>query len=101
MRTLREMLYNAAKYSDRQHIVLRLTQTDTTVCFIIEDIGPGLPENSKELIFTPFTKVNDLTDGLGLGLPLCKAHMEGLGGNFIYDDSYRQGCRFIAEIPKE
>lgn len=101
MRTLREMLYNAAKYSDRQHIVLRLTQTDTTVCFIIEDIGPGLPENSKELIFTPFTKVNDLTDGLGLGLSLCKAHMEGLGGNFIYDDSYRQGCRFIAEIPKE
>ncbi|MBR4897883.1 MAG: HAMP domain-containing protein [Prevotella sp.] len=101
MRTLREMLYNAAKYSDRQHIVLRLTQTDTTVCFIIEDVGPGLPENSKELIFMPFTKVDDLTDGLGLGLPLCKAHMEGLGGTFSYDDSYRQGCRFIAELPKE
>ena len=101
MRTIRELLYNSAKYSDRQHIMLRITQTDTTVRFIIEDVGPGMPENSKDLIFVPFTKVDDLSEGLGLGLPLCKTHMDNLGGTLIYDESYRQGCRIIAELPKE
>ena len=101
MRTVRELLYNAAKYSDRHHILVRLIQTDTTVHFIVEDVGPGLPENSQELIFMPFTKVDDLSEGLGLGLPLCKTHIEALGGKVIHDKSYQQGCRIIAELPKE
>ena len=99
--TVRELLYNAAKYSDRQHILLRVTQTDTTVRFIIEDVGPGLPENAKDLTFEPFTKVDELSEGLGLGLPLCKNHMDGLGGKLIIDESYKQGCRVIVELPKE
>lgn len=100
MRTIRELLYNAAKFSDGQHISLCLSQTETTVRFTIEDVGPGLPENSEELIFIPFTKVDDMAEGLGLGLPLCKCHMDGLGGNLIYDANYQQGCRIIVEIPK-
>ena len=83
-----------------QHIVLRLTETDTAVQFAIEDVGPGLPESSKELIFVPFTKVDDLSEGIGLGLPLCKTHMEALGGTIVYDESYQQGCRIIIELPK-
>ena len=101
MRTVRELLYNAAKFSDKQHITLRVTQTDATVRFTIEDVGPGIPEDYSELIFVPFTKIDDQSEGLGLGLPLCKSHMDGLGGNIILDKNYHQGCRFIAEIPKE
>ena len=101
MRTLRELLYNAAKFSDGQHISLHIAQTEATVRFIIEDIGPGLPKNSEELIFMPFTKVDDLAEGLGLGLPLCKGHMTALGGGIIYDESYQQGCRFIIEVPNK
>ena len=48
----------------------------------------------------PFTKVDDLAEGLGLGLPLCKNHMTALGGEIIFDDSYQQGCRVTIEIPK-
>lgn len=100
-RTIRELLYNATKFSDGLHISLRLSQTESTVRFTIEDVGPGLPENSEELIFMTFTKVDDMAEGLGLGLPLCKCHMAGMGGNLIYDASYQQGCRIIVEIPKE
>lgn len=100
MRTIRELLFNAAKFSDGQHISIRIKKTDATVRLIIEDVGPGLPNNSEELIFVPFTKVDDLSEGLGLGLPLCKRHITSLGGNLIYDDNYQQGCRFIVELPK-
>ena len=101
MRTIRELLCNSAKYSDRQHITLRLTQTDTNVRFIVEDVGPGLHGKTLEWLFMPFIKVDDLSEGLGLGLPLCKTHMDHLGGTLIYDESYTQGCRIIAELPKE
>jgi signal transduction histidine kinase len=99
MRTLRELLYNAAKYSDGQNILMRLTYTDM-VRFTVEDKGQGLPEGSQEIIFNPFTKIDDLSEGLGLGLPLAKRHARSLGGNLTVDTSYQEGCRFTLEIPK-
>jgi signal transduction histidine kinase len=98
--TLLELLHNSAKYSDGQHIVLRITQTEKTVRFIVEDVGPGLPKGFEEVVFVPFTKVDDLSEGLGLGLPLCKGHLAHLGGNVSHDASYEQGCRIIVEVPK-
>jgi signal transduction histidine kinase len=100
VRTICELLYNAAKYSDGKHISLHISQDDTTVFYTVQDVGPGLPENADELINKPFTKIDDLSDGLGLGLPLCKRHALSLGGDLIYDSSYHLGCRFILEMPK-
>jgi signal transduction histidine kinase len=100
MRTLRELLYNAAKYSDGQHIKLKLTDTDTTVRFTVEDVGPGLPDDKEELLFKPFTREGDLSEGLGLGLPLARRHTISLGGNLIFDADYHQGCRITIELPK-
>lgn len=100
MRTIRELLYNAAKYSDGEHVTLHVSQTDTTVCFTIQDVGPGLSGNADELIYKPFVKIDDLSEGLGLGLPLSKRHALSLGGDLIYDESYHDGCRFVVEMPK-
>ena len=100
MRTLRELLYNSGKYSDGKHISLSIIETETMIRFTVEDRGPGLPEESHELIFNPFTKVDDLAEGLGLGLPLSKRHARSLGGDLVLDTLYRDGCRFIVEVPK-
>ena len=51
-------------------------------------------------MFTPFSKVDDLSEGLGLGLPLTKHHIERLGGTLTLDTDYHDGCRFIIEMPK-
>lgn len=99
MRTLRELLYNSAKYSDGQHLSIRILRTESTVRFIVEDVGPGLGNVSQDVIFKPFTKADDLSEGLGLGLPLAKQHAIGLGGDLTYDPSYQEGCRFIVEVP--
>jgi signal transduction histidine kinase len=105
MRSLREILYNSAKYSDRQHVAIHITRqpaTDsrqTTVCFIIEDTGNGISEEYQDLMFKFFTKVDDLSEGLGLGLPLAKRHAQTLGGDLTLDHDYHNGCRFILELP--
>ena len=100
MRTLRELLYNSAKYSNGKHITLYVSQTETTIRFIVEDVGPGLPKDLQDLIFKPFIKVDDLSEGLGLGLPLSKRHAISLGGDLLFDTTYTKGCRAIIEIPK-
>lgn len=100
MRTLRELLYNAAKFSDGEHILVCVTQTTDTVRFTIQDVGPGLPDEPHSLIFEPFMKVDHLSEGFGLGLPLCKRHAVSLGGDLVYDADYKEGCRLILELPK-
>ena len=52
-------------------------------------------------MFQPFTKIDDLSEGLGLGLPLAKRHAISIGGDLFLDKSYHGGCRFIIEMPKE
>jgi signal transduction histidine kinase len=99
MRSLRELLYNSAKYSDGQHILLIIRQTSSTVRFIVEDKGKGISEADSEIIFKFFTKVDDLSEGLGLGLPLAKRHAQHLEGNLTLDTDYHDGCRFILELP--
>lgn len=97
--SLAEVLLNAAKYSDGQHIMTRITRTETTIRFIIEDTGKGIAEADRERIFKFFTKVDDFSEGLGLGLPLTRRHVENLGGKFWLDPDYHDGCRFIFEFP--
>ena len=99
MRALRELLYNAAKYSDGQHVSLRVEHTGNAVRFVVEDTGKGISEKDRDAIFEFFTKVDDLSEGLGLGLPLAKRHAHNLGGDLTLDVDYHEGCRFIIEIP--
>lgn len=99
LRCLRELLYNSAKYSDGKHILLQITTTGHTIRYVVEDKGKGIPEADRDLIFKFFTKVDDLSEGLGLGLPLAKRHALNLGGDLWLDDTYHEGCRFILEIP--
>ena len=100
MRTLRELLYNAAKYSDGAVVLVKVEKTEKTIRFIVEDHGPGMAESYYNQMFKPFTKVNDLSEGLGLGLPLSKRHSQSLGGDLFLDTTYHDGCRFILELPK-
>ena len=50
-------------------------------------------------MFDFFTKVDDLSEGLGLGLPLAKQHVMNMGGDMTLDADYHDGCRFIIELP--
>jgi signal transduction histidine kinase len=98
--SIRELLYNASKYSDGQYVVLRVSEMGSMVQFIVEDTGPGIAEKDSTRLLESFTKINDLSEGLGLGLPLTKRHITNLGGRLILDTSYKAGCRFIIELPK-
>jgi signal transduction histidine kinase len=66
--------------------------------FIISDTGCGIPEEQRENIFKPFTEVKDLTQGDGLGLPICSLIATKMNGSLTLDSSYNKGARFVLEL---
>ena len=99
---LRELLYNAIRFSDGKHIVLLVTQTEGTICFTVQDVGPGLPadffaeQSGADLTFKAFT----VPEKTGVGLALARRHAVALGGSLTIDPDYHEGCRIKVEMPK-
>ena len=96
---LGELLNNANKFTQEGSITLACSQTDSqTVTFAVSDTGIGIAEGDRERIFTQFTKVNNFTEGIGLGLSLCQRTATMLGGDLVIDTSYKEGSRFLLKI---
>ena len=97
---LYHMLYNAAMHTDGGgKITLEYKKRGAhTQQFIITDTGCGIPEEQHCTLFKPFTEVRDLTDGDGLGLPICSLKAIKLNGRLSLDVDYIHGARFILEL---
>lgn len=66
--------------------------------FVITDTGNGISPEMQSNLFKPFTEVRDLTQGDGLGLPICALIATKLNGSLTLDTSYTKGARFILEL---
>ena len=99
-RILLHLLENAAEYTPAGgKIWLDFKKRGAhTHQFIISDTGCGVPEEQRESIFKPFTEVKDLTQGDGLGLPICSLIATKMNGNLTLDSSYTKGARFVLEL---
>jgi two-component system nitrogen regulation sensor histidine kinase NtrY len=63
----------------------------------IGDNGPGISDEDKEKLFTPY--FSRKTGGTGLGLAIAHAIIEEHNGQISVRDNTPQGTRFIIEIP--
>ena len=66
--------------------------------FIVTDTGCGIPEEQREKLFKPFSEIKDLTQGDGLGLPICALIAIRMNGNLTLDEGYTKGARFVLEL---
>lgn len=66
---------------------------------VIEDNGPGIPDEIASKIFDPFFTTKDAGKGTGLGLAMCQRLMQDYGGMIRFDLSFREGTRAIIELP--
>lgn len=69
-----------------------------TYQYIITDTGSGIPEDERDSIFKPFTRVRNLAEGDGLGLPICALRAARMNGRLTLDTAYTKGARFILEL---
>ena len=99
IRSLRELLINAKKFASESPIIFKVDLADTMIRFIIEDKGPGIPAEVQKQVFEPFYKMNIFSEGFGIGLGLTQQHVRDLRGTMTLDPDYKDGTRFIVEIP--
>jgi two-component system sensor histidine kinase DctS len=65
--------------------------------FSVADVGPGIPEPIKERLFTPFFTTK--SEGMGLGLSLCRTVVEQHGGFLEFEPRSPQGTIFRFTLP--
>jgi two-component system, OmpR family, sensor histidine kinase MtrB len=80
----------------------------THVRIAVEDHGPGVPIDERELVFERFARGGGAgrrsgSDGAGLGLSLVDEHVRMHGGRVWVEDRLdgEPGARFVIELPAE
>ena len=74
-----------------------MSPSSLEIQFTVEDRGPGLSDVARELAFTPFYTTK--SDGLGLGLPICRSVAEAHGGRLWAVDNPDGGTIFHLSLP--
>jgi signal transduction histidine kinase len=94
------LLSNAVKFTpENGRVVFRAYRDGEEVVFVVEDTGPGVPEEFRERIFEEFFQVSGDQEGTGLGLALSKRLVELHGGRIWLESQEGQGSRFSFAIP--
>ena len=100
-RSINNLIDNAIKYSDK--INLHLSKKNKNILIIIDDNGPGIPENELENVFKPFYKIDksrgDSKSSVGLGLSIASDAIKAHGGNIILEKSPLNGLRVRIFLP--
>ena len=65
--------------------------------FSVADCGPGIPEEVRRQLFTPFFTTK--AEGMGLGLSLCRTVVEQHGGHLSFEDHLPRGTIFRFTLP--
>jgi signal transduction histidine kinase len=101
------LLLNAMQAADDRTTGIRLAAwegvledgSEGFVLLVVEDDGPGVPEQIRDRVFTPFFTTRQR--GTGLGLSIVKRNVEHLGGRITLESPIREGrgTRFLMHIP--
>lgn len=101
-RLLTNLLLNANRYSS--HAWLSLTTTDRSCEIVVEDNGPGIPEENREQVFQPFYRqdmARNLDEGgTGLGLSIVRDAVRSHGGKIHLDSSEHGGLKVTLTFPR-
>ena len=100
---LLNLLTNACKFTDSGHVRLKVYKDGEDVFFEVNDSGPGIAQQHLDMIFEPFTQIDQSTTrikgGAGLGLPVSRRLAHLLGGELIVESTVGAGSTFTLRLP--
>jgi two-component system NtrC family sensor kinase len=80
-------------------IRIRTEKAGEMIRIILEDNGPGIPEENLNKIFEPFFTTKDVGRGTGLGLSISYGIIQQHGGKIYARSILGQGATFVIELP--
>ncbi len=100
-RALTNLVENAARYGE--NITIRAGKRENGIEIIIDDDGPGIPDEMREEVFRPFYRLdasrNPETGGVGLGMTIARDAVRGHGGEIGLSDAPGGGLRVTVLLP--
>lgn len=100
-RALTNLLDNAVKYGERAHAAIRATPEG--IAIVIDDAGPGIPQEELARVFQPFYRVEGSrsrdTGGIGLGLAIALSVVQMHGGDIVLANRPEGGLRATVTLP--
>jgi signal transduction histidine kinase len=101
-RAIRNLAENGAKYGSRARI--KIEDKPRSVDIIIDDDGPGIPDDQIERAFLPFVRLESSrsreTGGSGLGLAITRSIILNHGGDIALSNRPEGGLRATITLPK-
>ena len=98
---LTNFLNNANKFTKEGSIQLGYCCPSgmSEVHLYVEDTGIGIPHSEQKMIFEPFYKRSEFSQGVGLGLSICVLIVEKMGGRIELRSEEGRGSRFTVVLP--
>ena len=79
----------------------QLRRGDPAVALLVEDDGPGIPDEIRPRLFEPFFTTKDPGKGTGLGLAVSARLIEGMGGTIEVVSGDLTGAAFRLLLPTD
>lgn len=95
------LINNAAKFTSSGFITFGYEDDEVPgyTRIFVEDTGVGISEEGIRHIFERFYKVDNFTQGAGLGLSICQTIIERLNGTISVTSEVGKGTRFTVRLP--
>lgn len=98
---INNLVNNAAKFTPNGTITLGYRdEADGGVSLFVKDTGMGISQEGLDHIFERFYKVDNFTQGAGLGLSICMTIVERLHGTISVDSQEGKGTCFTVKLPQ-
>ncbi len=101
-RALHNLLQNGTRFANSK-IILKLSERNGKVELLVEDDGPGIPEEERQRIFDPFVRLessrNRQYGGYGLGLSIVSQILRCHNGEVTAGSSDMGGAAFLLSWP--
>ena len=81
-------------------IGIRIESDESECRLIVEDNGPGIPEDVVDRIFDPFFTTKGHGEGTGLGLSIVHGIVKSHGGKIQVISNPGKGTKFVVSFPK-
>ena len=94
-----KIIDNGLKFTKEGTVTVMAATKNNMVEISVSDTGIGIPKEQRDVIFDNFVKLDDFSEGIGLGLSICRRLAKTLGGDVILDPEYEKGSRFILQLP--
>lgn len=103
-KAITHLVENAVIHTPRDSTIrVQASVTPAGAQVVVEDDGPGVPEDVAEHMFLPFVShqvTSAAPAGAGLGLSLVRLVAELHGGKVVHEPRDGDGARFVMDLPR-